>query len=448
VKHSPTVGALRERNFRLLFIGQSVSALGNALVPVALAFAVLDLTHSPADLGYVLGAEAVAQVVFLLAGGVIADRLSRRSVMLGADSVRGVAEAALGALLITGRPSVWLIAALAAVQGMAGAVFTPASTGLTPAVVSNANLQQANQIQQVALSGAAVAGPALAGLLVVAADPGWAILADAVSFGVSVVFLASLDLATVPRASRQRFITDLREGWDEFRSRTWLWTITVVSAVFNFLYAAYIVLGPVVSQRSYGGAAAWATVATVGGIGSVVGGLLCLRLRPRHPLRWAVSMSCPLALPPMAFAAGLPVPAIAAAAALGGTGIIVFYTLFTTTFQRQVPEQALSRVSSYDWFASLAVYPVGLAVAGPVAVVLGVRPVLWGTGLIELAAILSLLLVPSIRQLTNEVPAGTRPQTPPPAPDAPAPDPPAPPTAPDAPAPPPAPDAPAPPASI
>ncbi len=137
------MGALRERNFRLLFIGQSVSALGNALVPVALAFAILDLTHSPADLGYVLGAEAAAQVVFLLAGGVIADRLSRRAVMLGADSVRGAAEAALGALLITGHPSVWLLAALAAVQGMAGALFMPASTGLTPSVVSQANLQQA-----------------------------------------------------------------------------------------------------------------------------------------------------------------------------------------------------------------------------------------------------------------------------------------------------------------
>lgn len=171
------------------------------------------------------------------------------------------------------------------------------------------------------------------------------------------------------------------------------------------------------SQRSYGGAAAWATVATVGGAGSVVGGLLCMRLRPRHPLRWAVSVSCLLALPPIAFAAGLPVPAIAAAAALGGTGIIVFYSLFTTVLQRQVPEQALSRVSSYDWFASLAVYPVGLAVAGPAAAALGVHTVLWGTGLIELAAILSLLLVPSIRQLTSEAPAGTRLETPPSAPD-------------------------------
>jgi MFS family permease len=410
------VGALRERNFRLLFIGQSVSALGNSLVPVALVFAILGLTHSPADLGYVLGAEAAAQVVFLLAGGVIADRLSRRAVMLGADSVRGAAQAALGALLVTGHPSVWLIAVLAAVQGAAGALFMPASTGLTPAVVSQANLQQANQIQQVASSAAGIAGPALAGLLVVAASPGWAILADAASFGASVAFLAALDLTAAPRPSRKHFLTDLREGWDEFRSRTWLRAIVASAVIFNFLYAAYNVLGPVVSQRSYGGAAAWATVATVGGVGSVLGGLLSTRLRPRRPLRLAVPMACLLALPPLAFAAGLPVPAIAVVAAFGGTGIIVFSSLFETTMQRQVPERALSRVSSHDWFASLAAYPVGLAVAGPVAAVLGVRAVLWATGLIGLAAILSLLLVPSIRQLTNEVTADTQSEVPPSAP--------------------------------
>jgi MFS family permease len=403
------MGALRERNFRLLFIGQAVSAVGNTLVPVALAFAVLDLTHSPADLGYVLGAEAAAQVVFLLAGGVIADRISRRAVMLGADSVRGSAQAAIGVLLITGHPAVWLIAALAVVQGSAAALFNPASTGLTPAVVSPANLQQANQIQQLASSAAWAAGPALAGLLVVAASPGWAILADAASFGVSVAFLAKLDLTAVPRLSRQRFVTDLREGWDEFRSRTWLWSFVAAAAVFNFMITAYFVLGPVVSQRSYGGAAAWATVATVGGVGSIAGGLLALRLRPRRPMLLAVTISCFLPLPSLAFAAGLPVPVIAAAAALCGTGLVVTASVFTTTMQQQIPEQTLSRVSSYDWFASLAVYPVGLAAAGPVAAVLGIHTVLWATGLIELAAFLALLLVPGIRQLTNEAPADTQP---------------------------------------
>src|SRR5205823_14813305 len=136
---------------------------------------------------------------------------------------------------------------------------------------------------------------------------------------------------------------------------------------------------------------------------------------PRHPLRLAVSASCFLPLPSLAFAAGLPLPVIAVVAAFGGTGLIVFYSQFTTTMQRQVPERALSRVSSYDWFASLAVYPVGLAVAGPAGAALGAHAVLWATGLIELAAILSLLLVPSIRQLTSEAPATIPSEVSPPA---------------------------------
>jgi MFS family permease len=296
---------------------------------------------------------------------------------------------------------VWLIAILAAVQGIATALFMPALVGLTPAVVSQANLQEANQIQQVVGSAAGIVGPALAGLLVVAASPGWAILVDAVSFGVSVAFLASLDLTAAVRPSRKRFVTDLREGWDEFRSRTWLWIIVAAAVVFNFLDAVYMILGPVVSQRSYNGAATWATVATVFGVGSVLGGLFSMRLRPRHPLRLAVPMAGLLALAPLAFAADLPVAAVAVAAAIGGTGLIVFSSLFNTTLQRQVPEHALSRVSSYDSFGSSAIFPVGLAAAGPVAAALGVHAVLWGTGLIQLAVVLPLLIVPNIRQLTN-----------------------------------------------
>ena len=188
------------------------------------------------------------------------------------------------------------------------------------------------------------------------------------------------------------------------------------AVVFNFTYAAYSVLGPVASQRSYAGAAAWATVATLGGVGSVLGGLLTMRLRPRRPLLLAVPMAALLALPPLAFAAGLPVPAIAVTAALGGAGIIVFSSLFDTTMQRQVPERNLSKVSSYDWFASLAAYPLGLAVAGPLAAAAGVRAVLWATGLTGLAAVLSLLLIPDIRQLTSQTPEHAQPEAPPSAP--------------------------------
>ncbi len=399
------MGPLRERNFFLLFVGQSVSNLGNSLVPVALTFALLDLTHSAADLGYVLGAEAAAQVAFLLAGGVIADRISRRAVMLASDIVRGAAEAVLGILLITGRPSIWVIGALAVAQGAAGAAFLPASTGLVPAVVSPANLQQANQLQQVASAAASIAGPAVAGVLVVTTSPGWAILLDAGSFAVSVALLAAMQLESVPRPARQHFLRDLRDGWDEFRSRSWLWPMVIAFSIVNMLVGAYSVLGPVASQRYFGGAAAWATVATVSGIGSVAGGLMAARLRPRHPLRAGVSVAAIGGLTPLAFAAGLPVPAIAAVGAFAGTGIILFLSLFNSTMQRQVPEHSLSRVTSYTWFGALIAYPLGLAIAGPVASVLPVRTALLVTGSLQIVAILSLLGVREVRNLTDEAPA-------------------------------------------
>src|SRR5580704_15598834 len=399
------MGPLRERNFFLLFVGQSVSSLGNALVPVALAFALLDLTHSAADLGYVLGAEAAAQVALLLAGGVIADRISRRTVMLASDVIRAAAEAVLGFVLLTGRPSVWVIGVLAVAQGAAGAAFLPAASGLVPAVVSPANLQQANQLQQVASAAASIAGPALAGVLVVTASPGWAILLDAGSFAVSVGLLAAMQLNNVPRPARQHFLRDLRDGWDEFRSRSWLWPMVIAFSIVNMLVGAYSVLGPVASQRYFGGAAAWATVATVGGLGSVAGGLLASRLRARHPLRLGVSVAVLGGLTPLAFAAGLPVPAIAAVAAIAGTGIILFLSLFNSTMQRQVPEHSLSRVTSYTWFGALIAYPLGLAIAGPIASVLAVRTALLVTGSLQILAILSLLVVPDVRNLTDEAPA-------------------------------------------
>jgi MFS family permease len=409
------MGPLRERNFLFFFVGQSVSSLGNALVPVALTFALLDLTRSAADLGYVLGGEAAAQVAFLLAGGVIADRMSRRAVMLASDVVRGAAEAVLGFLLVTGHPSVWIIGVLAAAQGAAGAAFLPATSGLVPAIVSPANLQQANQLQQVSQAAASIAGPALAGVLVVAASPGWAILADAASFGVSVALLAAMHLDKVSRPAGRRFLGDLREGWDEFRSYGWLWPMVLAFSLVNLLVGAYSVLGPVASQRFYGGAAAWATVATVGGVGSVAGGLMSSRLhRPRagrgrhaarHPLRLGVSLAVFGGSPPLAFAAGLPVPAIAAVAAVAGTGVIVFMSTFNSSMQRQVPGHALSRVSSYTWFGASIAYPLGLAVAGPIASVLPVRTALLFTGSLWTLAILSLLGVRDIRRLTDAAPA-------------------------------------------
>jgi len=389
------MGALREKNFRLYFIGQAASAVGTAMVPVALAFAILRLTHSAADLGLVLTAYAVSQLVFLLAGGVVADRVSRRLALLGSDVVRFAAESALAAFLLAGRPRLITVVVLVFVQGAASALFMPASSGLVPSLVEDANLQAANSLLQTATSAASVVGPAMAGVLVVAGSPGWAIAVDAASYGVSVATLAVLKLALLERGERRSFLSDLREGWDEFRSRDWYWKLVLGACVFNMLIAVYVVLGPVASIRFYSGAKSWAIIATAAGIGSVAGGLLSTRVRPRYPLRVGLPLIAFFALPPLAIGLRLPVPVVATAASLGGAGLVIFSTLFETTVQRHVPEAVLSRVLAYDWFGSMLAFPIGLAIAAPLSGAIGLRTVLLVSAGVEIISLVAILAVRS-----------------------------------------------------
>jgi predicted MFS family arabinose efflux permease len=395
------MGALRERNFRLYFVGQAASAIGNAMVPVALAFAVLNLTHSASDLGFVLTSYAISQLIFLLAGGVVADRVPRRLALLGSDVVRFAAEAVLAALLLSGRPPLIAVLVLVFVQGAASALFLPASTGIVPALVDDDHLQAANSLLQTASSAASVVGPAIAGVLVVAGGPGWAIAADAASYGVSVGTLAMLKMARIERGEGRRFFADLLEGWNEFRSRDWYWKLVAGATAFNMLLAIYVVLGPVASIRFYSGAKSWAIIATAAGVGSVVGGLISTRVRVRHPMRIGLPVIGFFSLPAAAIAARLPVAAVAVTAGLGGVGLVVFSSLFETTVQRHIPEAVLSRVLAYDWFGSMMAFPIGLAIAAPLASVIGIRPLLAVSALLEIVSIGAILAVRSVWNLES-----------------------------------------------
>jgi predicted MFS family arabinose efflux permease len=395
-----SLDVLRERQFRLLFCGQAVSLLGDGMVNVALAFAVLDLTGSASELGIVLAARMLPLVGFLLAGGVIADRLPRREVMLAADAVRVLSQGVMAALLIGDVAKVWQLAALSAVTGSATAFFNPASVGLLPAVVSPGRLQQANALRGLAMAGGQIAGPALAGILVASAGAGWALAVDAATFAVSVAFLARLHVAEPERARRRSVLADLREGWDTFRSFTWLWAFVAAAAVGNFVSAASGVLGPLVSKESLGGAAAWALIVSALGVGSLVGGVLALHVHPRRPMLTATLALSVFALPLAMLALELPAIYIAAVELLAGIGLMISNTVWETTLQRYVPAEALSRVSSYDWFGSLAFQPLGYAIWGPVAEIAGVSTTLWVAFALQLSTVVALLLVRDIRRLT------------------------------------------------
>jgi MFS family permease len=394
------LGVLAERDFRLFFTGYATSLVGAAMVPVALTFAVLQQGRSAEDVGYVLAAETVPLVILLLAGGVIADRLSRRAVMIGSDVARCASELLLAALLLTGSPALWVFMVLAGVIGAGQAFFNPALTGLLPSVVSPARLQQANALRGVASSTAQIVGPAAAGLIVAAGGAGWAIAIDGATYAVSAVCLARLHLPAQAPPPRESFAAQLRTGWTEFRSRTWLWVIVVQFGLFGLLsYAPFVVLGAVIADRTLGGATAWGLILAAQGGGSIVGGLAVLRARPRRPLVVATLGTFTFAGPLALLALRAPAGAIAAAAAVSGVGLAVFGTLWDTALQQHVPAAVLSRVSAYDWLGSVALVPLGYALAGPLSSAIGVTTTMWLAVGWTVAGSAVALAVPSVRHL-------------------------------------------------
>jgi MFS family permease len=395
------LGALTEREFRKLFFGRSFSLFGSAFAPVALAFAVIDeLDGTPSQLGLVLAAIWVPQLVFILVGGVWADRLPRNLVMVGTDVVMGATQGAVALLLLTGSAEIWHLIALQFARGIATAFFFPASTGLVPSVVSPARLQQANALLRLTQSGSSIVGAALAGVLVAAAGSGWALAIDATTFLVSAGFLMTIRIPRRERVDAPSFLRELREGWQEFSSRTWLWTIVLQFFFVNgFAHSAVLVLGPVIAKERLGGATAWGSILAVEGAGFVVGGLIALRWQPARILLVA-TLAIFLFLPlPLLLAFTVPLVAVLAAAALLGIGADTFGVLWDTAMQQQIPPDRLSRVYSYDALGSFVAIPIGLSIAGPVAALIGVEATLLLAAAIVLVPTALVLLSREVRTL-------------------------------------------------
>ena len=395
------LGVLAERDFRFVFLAAAVSQIGDQMMPVAIAFAVLDLTGSPADVGYVLAAGTAPLVALLLAGGVIADRLSRRLLMVSADAVRLATDGTLAALLLSGQARLWHLIVLQAVHGGASAFFGPASTGILPQLVPDERLQQANALRGMTMSVGGIVGPAIAGALVATAGSGWAVAGNAATFAVSALFLFRVHAPALERsAERATFLDDLLHGWREFKSRTWLWTIVAQFSLMHLVaIAPFMALGAVVAKRSLGGPGAWSLILAVFAAGTLGGSLLSLRLRTRRPLVAATVWGSGLALPIVFLALRLDAVVIAAGAFVAGVGMAIFGALWSTTLQREIPREALSRVTAYDWFGSIATLPVGYALAGVVSGAIGVTTVLWIGAAAVVVSSAVILAVPDVRRV-------------------------------------------------
>jgi MFS family permease len=403
------VRALEERQFRLVFTAQATSALGDNVVPVALAFAVLELTGSATDLGLVLAARTVPLIGFILVGGVWADRLPRQRLMVTSDLVHFGSQALMAVLLIGGVAQVWQLLVLQVVHGTATAFYRPASTGLVPHTISAARLQQANALLFLALSVGTIAGPTVAGILLWVASPGWAIGLDALTFLVSASLLVRVKpLGDVTVSEGRGFFADLAGGWNEVRSRTWLWVTMLDAAIFQFaVLGPFYVLGPLVAKESLHGSSSWAAILTGFGVGAVVGAGAGLRWRPQRPLVVLNVLVLGVAPGIVLLAVGAPTWAIAAAEVVAGLAMGLGGTLWETTLQQQVPADKLSRVSAYDWVGSGALRPLGLIAAGPVAAALGLETTLLVVAVILVSTCGTALSIASVRRVTGNPPPPT-----------------------------------------
>jgi MFS family permease len=394
------LGPLREREFRLLFAGRTISMLGSAMAPVALAFAVLDLTGSTSDLGIVLAARQVPMILLLLFGGVLADRLPRHRVMVASNLLSGATQAATAVLLLSGHARISHLAVLAAVNGASSAFFFPASTGVIPQTVPIPMLQQANATLRLALNATNITGAAIGGLLVAATSPGTAILIDGASYVLAAACIGAMRLPAGLRMEGSTVLHELREGWRDFWSRPWLWAIVIQFGVLNAAQTGAVnVLGPAIAKRHLGGPAGWGAVLTAESVGLVLCGFVMLRWQPRRMLRVATYGVFPIALILVALAWPAPLPVVIASAFIMGFGIEIFGVLWDTTMQQEIPQEKLSRLYSYDALGSFVLMPIGYVVAGPLGEAVGDRATFLGAAVLVVVSTAAVLISRDVRTI-------------------------------------------------
>lgn len=394
-----SLDVLQERNFARYLSAVVVSHVGGGMANIALAFAVLGF-GTPTDLGIVLLSREVPMIVFLLLGGVFADRLSRRAILVTTDAIKGLAQVATATLLFTGSAHVWNVALLQVAFGVANPFSRPVSIGLIKETVSDARLQEGNALMQLSRSVISVASPALGALIVTLASPALAILIDSLTFFASAALIWSMRIRSTVAAAKTSVVADLRAGWREFTSRPWVVAIIASFGLFQLTYfPALLVLGPTVAKDHLEGAAGWGTILAIESVGAVAGGLFALRLRVRQPLVWCELLVMPAGVLLAALAVPLSLPLVALVGFATGVGFALGETLYVTAFQRNIPANALSRISSFDWLGSVALNPIGYAIIGPIAAAFGTSQTLFIAAGLNVLVCLSVLLVPSVRHI-------------------------------------------------
>jgi MFS family permease len=409
MKWSTSWEPLRHAPFRYLAAGRAVTMLGNAVAPIALAFAVLDLTGSVRDLGLVVGARSLANVVFVLLGGVVADRLPRQLVMVASCMLAAASQGAVATLILTDAATIGLLIALASVNGMVSAFAFPAAGALMPQTVPPEIRKQANAITRLGINASMIAGAAAGGLLVAMVGPGWGLAVDALAFAVAGALFSLVRVPAYRDANGRVTSTwhELREGWREFVAHTWVWVVVVGACFFNMAMAGGLqVLGPAIADETFG-RSAWGLILAAQTAGMVVGAVIMMRIRVRRMLLLG-SISMLVAVPVLVALALAPrVVVLAPLAFAAGIAIEQFGIGWETSLQDHIAAEKLARVYSYDLFGSIIAMPIGQVAVGPIAEAVGNETAVLIAAAVAGLALLGILASRQVRSL--------RPVTAPPA---------------------------------
>jgi MFS family permease len=397
------------RDFRLLLADRLLAPASFGFSMVGVAFAVLDTTHSTADLSYVLAAQIAPSLVFSLIGGVFADRMPPQWVIIAGNLMIALGEGLFGLLVLTGHPLLWQMIALECVTGTGMALFYPASQALLPRLVPGHLLTEASALSRLAMNGGQMGGSAIAGLVVAATGPGWALAICGLGMLGTVPVLLGLRTdpavgqASAEPPARPGMLRELHDGWAEFRSRTWLWvTVAEYATVMMAWYGAFQVLGPAVARAHLGGPAAWGAITASESVGLIVGGLVALRFQPRRPMLFVALIGALIAIPTLSLAALWPLPLICLCAFGVGIALEMMMVIWTVTMATNIPPGKLARVSSYDMLGTIMAMPAGALAAGPVAAVIGVSTTQYVAAALILVASMLALIPREIRSIRRQ----------------------------------------------
>jgi MFS family permease len=389
--------------FTALASSRFISNVGNGMSPIALAYGVLSIDGADGgDLSLVMAARFFPMIAFMLFGGVFADRFTRNRIVGGADIIGSFLAATSAISFILGFPSIWILVVMGGLFGVLNALWWPAMSGVLPEILPKEKLQEGNAVIGLMTNIGYISGTLLGGIIVATFNAGWGLLVDAISFFIAGVIVWNLKLPIKSKIESPGIIHDLRVGWREFISRSWVVTMVFTFAIINMAFESMLqVLGPLNYNDLETGPRYWSLNLAGMTAGMMLGGFIVLKKKFKRPLFITMILIAISVVWDFALAFDLPIGICIISAIFSGLTIEFFMVTWNTSMQSHIPEESFSRVNAYDALGSFGIAPLGIVIAGPLAAHFGVNTILMATGTLTFIAACASLTVKSVRNLSN-----------------------------------------------